>query len=171
MKLNYLILLFCLSFPIYSYSQNIPDIEGVQVIEELPKKYAPDFEMTMADGSIKKLSDFKGKVVYLSFWASWCTPCINGFNNYRELRDEMESIGVVLLNVSIDRSHEKWKNAIAAHNPTGIHAIVPESAVQESYQMYSVPLYEIVGKEGQFLYLSDEPNRDIIENFKQFINQ
>ncbi len=137
--------------------------------EEVVKEFASDFEMTMEDGTKKKLSDFQGQVVYLSFWASWCGPCINGFNNYREMRDSMESIGVVMLNVSIDKSEDNWRAAIEKHQPTGIHAIVPHSAVRELYQMYNVPRYEIVGKRGQFLYLSDEPDRDILENFRSFL--
>jgi len=159
--------LFLSLFPILLTAQNIP--EGVGVELEIPKEFAPNFEMTMADGSIKQLSDFKGQVVYLSFWASWCKPCINGFNNYREMREKMEDLGVVLLNVSIDKSETKWRDAISEHQPTGIHAIVPHDLVRDDYQMYSVPVYEIVGKRGQLLYLSDDPDRDILENFRQFL--
>jgi len=81
----------------------------------------------------------------------------------------MEKLGVVMLNVSIDESDQKWRTAISDIQPTGIHAIVPHHVVQDPYQMYSVPLYEIVGKRGQFLYLSDDPNRNILDNFKQFL--
>jgi len=154
-----------------SFLISAQDMPPVFIEEEVTKEFAPDFEMTMEDGSIKKLSDFRGQVVYLSFWASWCKPCINGFNKYRELRDNMEELGVVMLNVSIDKVSENWKNAIEEHNPTGIHAVIPQSAVQDSYQMYSVPLYEIVGKNGKFLYLTDEPDRDILDNFRLFLEK
>ena len=167
MRIHFLILLLCCS-PLLLVAQDFPP---VIIEEEVLKEFAPDFEMTMEDGSKKKLSDFQGQVVYLSFWASWCKPCINGFNKYRELRDDIESLGIVMLNVSIDESSEKWKSAITEHQPTGIHALVAHSAVQDLYQMYSVPLYEIVGKKGQFLFLSDELGRDILENFRQFIEQ
>lgn len=140
------------------------------VVEEIVREFAPDFEMTMEDGSKKKLSDFKGQVVYVSFWASWCGPCIKGFNNYREIRKNMEDLGVILLNVSIDKDAEEWKAAIEKHQPTGMHALVPHSEVREPYQIYNVPRYEIIGKNGQFLYLSDEKDRDILENFKEFIS-
>lgn len=144
---------------------------NIIIEEEVVQEFAPDFEMSLEDGSKKKLSDFKGEVIYLSFWASWCKPCINGFNNYREMRESIEDLGIVMLNVSIDKDSEKWKSAIVKHQPTGVHAIVPHDDVRDLYQMYNVPRYEIVGKQGQFLYLSDEPGRDILENFRQFLNE
>lgn len=148
-----------------SYSRN------TIIEEEVVREFAPDFKITMDDGRQKSLSDFRGEVVYLSFWASWCGPCIRGFNNYREMRSSMEDIGVVMLNVSIDDDYDKWKAAVKEHQPTGIHGIVSHDDVRELYQLYNVPLYEIVGKKGQFLYLSDEPDRDILENFRKFIEK
>ena len=138
------------------------------VEEEIYKEFASDFEMEMEDGSKKKLSDFRGQVVYLSFWASWCGPCIKGFNTYRKLREDIEDLGVVMLNISIDEDPAKWKESIKKNQPTGIHAIVRHDEVRELYQLYNVPRYEIIGKSGQFLYLSDEEGRDVIGDFKRF---
>ena len=166
------LLFFLFYCPIYLSAQGtMPPMEGVEIELEVSKEFAPDFEMTMMDGSKKKLSDFKGQVVYLSFWASWCKPCIAGFEKYREMRESMEKLGVVMLNVSIDKSDQKWRKAINDVQPTGIHASVPHDVVQGPYQMYSVPLYEIVGKRGEFLYLSDDPDRNILDNFKQFLSE
>ena len=169
MFLRQFFLLLCF-LPIALVAQDMPPVEGVIIEKEVLKEFAPDFEMTMEDGSKKKLSDFEGEVLYLSFWASWCKPCISGFNKYRSMREEIEKLGVVMLNVSIDESPDKWKTAITEHQPTGIHATVPRDLVQDLYQMYSVPLYEIVGKRGQFLYLSDAPDRNILDNFRQFLS-
>ncbi len=167
MNFRQLVLVLCFS-PLFLLGQDMPH---AVIEEEIVKEFAPDFEMTMEDGSIKKLSDFKGQVIYLSFWASWCKPCINGFTKYKALRESIEDAGVLMLNVSIDKSSEKWKSAISEHKPTGIHALIPHDLVKDAYQMYNVPRYEIVGKKGQFLYLSDEPGRDILENFRSFLSQ
>ena len=179
---NFLLLL-CL-LPVFTFAQGIPDSLSMEemtktqglstnlvIEEEITKTFASDFAMTMEDGNQKKLSDFRGKVVYLSFWASWCGVCIKNFNKYEKLREKMDSIGVVLLNVSIDKDPEKWKAFISKKALNGLHAIVPHNEVKDLYQMYHVPRYEIIGKNGEFLYLSDEPGRDVLENFKKFLEQ
>lgn len=130
---------------------------------------APDFEFELQDGTKKKLSDYQGKVVYLSFWASWCKPCIVGFEKYEGIRKEMEKLGVVLLNVSIDDDASKWKDAMKTYTIAGDHALVNKQNVQELYQLYSVPVYEIIGKQGQFLYLSENPDRSILDEFRKFV--
>jgi len=183
MIIRLLALMLCFS-PFILFTQQTGDTRTVEeallargmstnmiVEEEVVQEFAPDFEMSMEDGSKKRLSDFKGEVIYLSFWASWCKPCINGFNKYRAMREQMDSIGVIMLNVSIDEDPDKWRSAIKEHHPTGLHAIVPHDMVREAYQMYNVPRYEIVGRRGQFLYLSDETGRDILDNFREFIEK
>jgi len=119
------------------------------VEEEVIKEFAPDF----------------------GFWASWCGPCIKGFTRYHDMRESMQDLGVVMLNISIDKDETKWRSAISTHQPTGIHARVSHDVVREDYQMYNVPRYEIVGKRGEFLYLSQEEGRDILENFKLFLEE
>ena len=173
-----------LILPAMLFSQEISNLESVKkrmdnlgasgnvVIEaDNSAEIAPDFEMTMEDGSKKKLSDFQGEVLYVSFWASWCGPCIKGFNNYRELRNDMDSIGVVLLNISVDEDYDSWKSAIEKHKPLGTQAIVSQDDLRELYQLYKIPRYEIIGKNSEFLYLSDEPNRDVLGNFQKFVDQ
>jgi len=161
------ILLITLIFiPTFLIAQNYPN---ATIEQEVVKEFAPDFEMTLLDGAKKNLSDFKGEVIYLSFWASWCGPCIKGFKKHKEIRKQIEDLGIVMLNVSIDKDPEKWKVAVEAHQPNGIHAIVPHDIVRDNYQLYNVPLYEIIGKRGEFLYLSDDPNRNILDNFKAFV--
>lgn len=52
-----------------------PAVEGVSDVGPLAGQVAPDFEITDFDGKRHRLSDYRGKVVYLNFWATWCVPC------------------------------------------------------------------------------------------------
>lgn len=63
---------------------------------------APDFTVTTLSGRTLKLSDLRGHVVILHFWASWCTPCIAEFPALVALANRMQDRGVVLLALSSD---------------------------------------------------------------------
>ncbi len=133
---------------------------------------APDFSFTTLEEQSQSLDDLKGEVLYVSFWASWCKPCITNFEKYEEMRAELADIGVVLLNVNIDKDESKWHSAMAKHQIIGTHVRGSElDSLQEMYELYSIPSYEIINKKGEFVYLSDRPNRNIIEEFKQWVKE
>jgi len=63
---------------------------------------APDFSLRALDGKRVKLSDYEGKVVLLSFWATWCAPCKQELPILQRLLDKYEKDGLVVLAVNID---------------------------------------------------------------------
>ena len=132
---------------------------------------APDFVFSTSDGLTTALSDLEGKVVYLSFWASWCGPCKKNFQKYHGLRTQLEAEGVVLLNISLDKDKDKWAAALDKFsyiNGTNGHA-ADLNAVKASYRVSKVPDYHIIDKSGQFVYLSDKPGRDIVAEFREWL--
>jgi peroxiredoxin len=66
-------------------------------------KVAPDFELPGLDEKQVRLSDFRGKVVFLNFWATWCKPCREEMPSMEILYKNFERDGLVVLAVSIDR--------------------------------------------------------------------
>ncbi len=141
---------------------------GVTAQEE-----AIDFTMrTYEDPSTQKLSDFRGEVLYVSFWATWCKPCIANFKKYADIRSSLEEMGVTFLNVNIDDEEEKWIAYLRDNPINGINARPSELAlVKDIYQLYSIPYYEIIDKKGRVRYLSDAPDRDIFEEFRNLLNE
>lgn len=66
-------------------------------------KTAPDFALTDLNDKPQRLSDFRGKVVFLNFWATWCKPCREEMPSMEVLHKNFEKDGLVILAVSIDR--------------------------------------------------------------------
>jgi peroxiredoxin len=66
-------------------------------------KEAPDFALTDLNEKPVRLSDFRGKVVFLNFWATWCAPCREEMPSMEVLHKNFEKDGLVILAVSIDR--------------------------------------------------------------------
>lgn len=65
-------------------------------------KAAPDWQLKDLDGKSVKLSDFKGKVVILNFWATWCPPCRREIPSFVSLQKEYGDKGLVIIGVSLD---------------------------------------------------------------------
>lgn len=97
-----------------------PDDPAVQYINSrvnatiLPGKTAPEIAMKDPDGNIRKLSDLRGKVVMIDFWASWCRPCRGENPNVVRLYKKYKDKGFEIYSVSMDKSRDQWLQAIKA---------------------------------------------------------
>lgn len=76
---------------------------------------APNFEIPDVAGNIVKLSDFKGKYVFIDFWASWCSPCIVQVPHMKEINEKYKSKNFVFIGVSLDSKKQGWEKAIEKH--------------------------------------------------------
>ena len=77
------------------------------------RKAAPDFELKDANGKVVHLSDYKGKVVLLDFWATWCGPCGIEIPWFIEFQRKYKDRGFTVLGVSMDdstKTHSAWED-------------------------------------------------------------
>ena len=114
-----------------------------------PGQPAPEFTLDDLDGQSVSLSQFKGQVVLLDFWASWCGPCINDLPYLREVKKKTADWPVVFLNISLDADEDDWREAIDKHEIKGVHVRAGSgSDVAKTYQVMGIPSYHLVNSQG-----------------------
>jgi thiol-disulfide isomerase/thioredoxin len=121
------------------------------IISLNPGNPAPDFTMTDIHGQEVSLSDFRGKVVYLDFWASWCGPCMREMPYFRELKQRLaDQEDLVYLYISIDTDEQAWRNSVERNQITGVHLNTPgrERGVPAMYNVKWIPSFFIIGRDG-----------------------
>jgi thiol-disulfide isomerase/thioredoxin len=124
-----------------------------------PGKIAPDFEELMLDQKTKmKLSNLRGNVVLLDFWASWCAPCRKENPALVELYKKYKGDGFTIMSVSFDTDKEKWKSAIIADKLTWSNHVSDlggwNSKVGKIYKVNSVPFTVLIDKDGKIIKLN-----------------
>ncbi len=113
---------------------------------------APDFQAVTLDNKSCALNDFRGKVVLIDVWATWCGSCIKSFPAVYALKEEFNNKAVVFLFVSIDKDEAKWKEFLMKHSElNGIHFRINDHHFDENYKITAVPRYILIDKEGKIV--------------------
>ncbi|MDO5973775.1 TlpA family protein disulfide reductase [Flavivirga jejuensis] len=89
----------------------IPIISGIEVIKKSYVGGLPDdFSIPSLDGGETSLYQYRGKVLLIDCWATWCGPCIKEMPHIGEIYNEFHSKGLEVLGISYDRDETKWRN-------------------------------------------------------------
>lgn len=116
---------------------------------ELIGKPAPEFTLLDVDGAEVKLSDFKGKVVLLDFWATWCGPCVQAMPQLQSLFENYKGKNVVILGInSWERDQDVVKPFLEEKNITYRILVDPDNEVIAKYGVTGIPTFFIIDKKG-----------------------
>lgn len=115
---------------------------------------APDFSAPDENGNLVSLSQFKGKYVFIDFWASWCGPCKPQIPFLKAAHEKFRNGNFVMLAVSLDKDKAAWQNAIKKHelNWTNLSSLKGwgEPAAL-AYGVGYVPFNVLIGPDGKVL--------------------
>ena len=132
--------------------------KNAQVNSQVAKKgeEVPNFELTGVDGKTYRLSDYKGKKVYLKFWASWCSICLASLSDTDELAKEESDDYIILTVVSPGQKGEqaegdfqKWYQGLDYKNLPVL--LDPSGKLLASYGVRSYPTQAFIDKEGKLV--------------------
>lgn len=116
---------------------------------------APELEFSDPDGKVRKLSDLRGKVVLIDFWASWCGPCRKENPHVRAMYEKYHDRGFEIFSVSLDNNKDRWKDAIAKDGlvwPNHVSDLKGwGSAAAKLYGVSSIPSTFLVDKDGRII--------------------
>lgn len=126
--------------------------------KEAEKKSKTDLEFVDLKDKTFDLSKYKGKVIYLDFWASWCGPCKVQFPHAKKLKNELPAKlkkDIVFLYISIDDTKELWKEGIKVNDLEGFENGFTEGAwnspVLQKLGVRSIPRYMLIDKTGKIV--------------------
>ncbi len=95
-------------------------------------KPAPQFTVQDSDRKIA-LNDFKGKIVVLNFWATWCPPCVEELPSLIQMQQQMKDKGIVVLAISVDEDKNTYDQFLKEHN---VSLLTVRDADQKSNDLY-----------------------------------
>jgi thiol-disulfide isomerase/thioredoxin len=108
---------------------------------------APDLSLPMLDGGNARLADWRGKVVFLSFWATWCGPCVHELPDVQRLADERPDVIFLAVNTEGTQAASLVR---AFRQRTGLRMPIAldDGAASQAYRVDTIPRSVIIGSDG-----------------------
>lgn len=121
----------------------------------------------MSDGQLilRKLTEpYRGKIVYIDVWGSWCHPCLENLQHAGELKEALKDFDIVYLYLASSTSESAWKGVIKEYNLTGencVHYNLPvkqQTLVEQYLDVHGYPTYRLLNRNGALIDGSYSPN-------------
>jgi len=134
---------------------------------------APDFTAKDMDGNTVHLSDLKGRVVLLDFWASWCVPCKKSMPHLIELYNAFRDTSFTIIGVNVDTQQDKVKEFEEELNADIPFPVIfdKDSKIPPKYEVEGMPTTVIINKDGIIKYKEVGYTNELKEKLDKTINE
>lgn len=151
--------LLCLIFSLFAGSQ---EIDSNWLVNSTLSKYYIDTATllpaaTFVDeqGKRKTLENYKGKILYVDVWATWCGNCLIKFPHQEQLMKRLKAVdldtSIVFVNINIDDTKRQWKKALKKYKPHGVNLYSGDTSLYEHWNMPAIPTYLLLDTAGRVL--------------------
>jgi len=115
---------------------------------------APDFQLKDMDGEQHSLKQYRGKVVVINFWATWCPPCIREMPSLQKLYETFKSKSLVVLAINQWEDEDRVFEFMGRLNPAPTFPVLfdSDSKLSELYKVQGLPSTFIINKQGKIVY-------------------
>ena len=119
---------------------------------------APNFKLLDINGASRSLTDFRGQVVLLNFWASWCKICVHELGAFQTLQQALSAKGFTVLAVSVDEEIGAPKR-LANEKELSFPVLLDNKGKAKSiYHVSGLPVSFLIDRQGQLVYVTDARN-------------
>ncbi len=133
-----------------------------------PGKEPPDFNLKTIDGRTISLSDLRGKVVLINFWATWCPPCKEEIPLFIDVYKKYKDKGFEILAISTDTSAETVKK-FANEYKIPFPVLVDDGKVSNLYSIQGLPTSLLIGRDGKIVKVKLGKYREIERDIKEIL--
>jgi thiol-disulfide isomerase/thioredoxin len=124
---------------------------------------SPNATSPMAGGSPQ--DQYRGKVVLLDFWASWCGPCRSALPNLKRLQAVYGSNDFVVVSISEDDDESDWRAFVSSHQMNWPQRLDSSGAIQKQFGVNALPTYVLIGRDGNVVrrIVGEEVAQSLVE--------
>lgn len=139
-----------------------------QVSKLLPGQPAPDIVIEDIKGNKQQLSDFKGKIIYIDLWATWCGPCIQESPAFETLSKKYAGKDIVFLPISTDTDTPKWLSYLSEHHKDLTQYHSTDKALKSEWAIFYIPRFILIDRD--FTIINAYAPRPSSEDIESTIN-
>lgn len=132
---------------------------------------APNFTLKASDGFNQRLSEYRGQVVLLNFWASWCGPCRQEIPHLEKLYRSYEKLGFVVLGVNLDEKNARAQQMLAELGASFPTVFDNEKQVSKLYRINAMPTTVLIDRDGKVRHIHRGYQASYIDQYQKEIRK